>query len=95
MHAFIFKTYRRAYNYNQNYLDSLLVYTNAFAYEMCNKYCVFREVDEKTAGSIERLLTVWNERGIYDTAFIDDLKRTLSKHVVARTLLLLYSARVY
>lgn len=62
---------------------------------MCSKYFVFREVDEKTAGSIERLLTVWNERGIYDTAFIDDLKRTLSKRVVARTLLLLYNAHAY
>ncbi|KAG5870074.1 hypothetical protein JTB14_008446 [Gonioctena quinquepunctata] len=33
--------------------------------------------DEKTKNSLDRLLTIWNERGIYDSILISEFKRAL------------------
>lgn len=35
--------------------------------------------DEKTKNSLERLLTIWEDRGIYDKLLISEFKRALSK----------------
>lgn len=35
--------------------------------------------DEKTKGSLSRLLKIWNDRGVYDDAQIADFKNALCK----------------
>ncbi|KAJ8947372.1 hypothetical protein NQ314_008621 [Rhamnusium bicolor] len=35
--------------------------------------------DEKTKNSLDRLLTIWNDRGIYDGVLISEFKRALGK----------------
>lgn len=35
--------------------------------------------DEKTKNSLDRLLTIWNDRGIYDGILISEFKRALGK----------------
>ncbi|KAJ8919894.1 hypothetical protein NQ315_006423 [Exocentrus adspersus] len=35
--------------------------------------------DEKTKNSLDRLLTIWNDRGIYDSVLISEFKRSLGK----------------
>lgn len=43
--------------------------------------------DEKTKNSLDRLLTIWNDRGIYDGILISEFKRALGKFVeLCRTL---------
>lgn len=37
---------------------------------------VLEEADEKTKGSCDRLLTIWQERGVYDGAYIQAIKQT-------------------
>jgi len=40
---------------------------------------VLKDADEKTRGSCMRLLTIWQERGVYDAGFIQAIKQTKSK----------------
>ena len=37
---------------------------------------VQKDADEKTRGSCTRILTIWQERGVYDSAFIQAIKQT-------------------
>ena len=39
----------------------------------------FRDADDKTKGSMGRLLNIWQERGVFDQDFIGNLKSVLGK----------------
>lgn len=39
-----------------------------------------REVDPKMKGSMERMLTIWGERGVFDMDFIERIKKSIRKN---------------
>jgi len=41
----------------------------------------FKDADEKTRGSLDRLLSVWLERGVYEAELLDKIKRHMNKKV--------------
>lgn len=54
-------------------------YGQEFGIHMQKAFEYMSSCDEKTKNSLERLLNIWEERGIYDKLTINEFKRALSK----------------
>ena len=44
-----------------------------------NTSATHRDVDEKAKGSMERLVKIWEDRGVFDKDFINGLKKVFAK----------------
>ncbi len=44
-----------------------------------NWICLCREVDDKCKGSLDRMLNIWKERGVFEADFIEFVRMQLSK----------------
>lgn len=54
-------------------------YGQEFGLHMQKAFEHMSSCDEKTKNSLERLLNIWEERGIYDKLSINELKRAIGK----------------
>lgn len=54
-------------------------YGQEFGVHLQKAFEYMSSCDEKTKNSLERLLNIWEERGIYDKLTINEFKRSLSK----------------
>lgn len=54
-------------------------YGKEFSVHMKKAFEHMSKSDEKTKNSLDRLLNIWNERGIYDNVLISELQRALGK----------------
>lgn len=42
-------------------------------------YIFYREADDKIRGSMERMISIWKERGVFDDELIEKLRQAMGK----------------
>lgn len=46
-----------------------------------NLFCVYRQVEDSTKASMDRLVNIWKERGVFEPSLTATLKQILSKEI--------------